>query len=256
MEVKAGTLREWYDNKVKKIIKDNKDNNDTKYDRDLDDALHMLSKFLIQGIRAWGIFRNKGNSEHLSAVREVYETYKNCVYNPIFGPITHDDDKEFNIVHQGLVSSNRVMLKDMIDQMVNLYTGQTITYYPRSKSLVPFVKPSCPNTSTTSETVTFTDEAKEEFKKRMNDERTNGKDTQRGWMTEWCQVFTGIFGKKPYFARHDNTFTSYPNGLTQLSVGTIIQSGGKSTRRARTKKASRAKRRHTRRAARREYRTR
>jgi hypothetical protein len=243
MEVKVITLQKWY------AIKELAINRDNLTDIKDDDVLHMLSKFLIQGIRAWGIFKNKGDGEHLSAVREVYETYKKCVYNPIFGPITHDDDKKCDIIHKSFDPSMKVPLKGMIDQMVNLYTGQTISYYPRNLfSMCPRI-----DTSTKQESVTFTDEAKKEFGNRMNDEQTNGKDTQRGWMTEWCQVFTGIFGKKPYFARGGIPFLNNPDELKGLMVGKIFQSGGKSTRRARTKKARRAKR-HTRRAARREYR--
>jgi hypothetical protein len=81
----------------------------------------------------------------------------------------------------------------------------------------------------------------------------NGTSEQTQWMLEWCQVFKGIFGVTPYFARYDTTFTKNEE-YQNLEVGKIIPySGGKSTRRARTKKARRAKR-HTRRAARREYR--
>jgi hypothetical protein len=84
MEVKAGTLRDLY----------NRPQNNRAYDN----ALYMISKFLIQGIRAWGIFRNEGAGDHLSDIREVYSTFKYCVYDPIFGSITHDNDKDYKLV--------------------------------------------------------------------------------------------------------------------------------------------------------------
>lgn len=228
----------------------------------------MISKFLIQGIRAWGIFKNGKDigyldnikeeqyKYNLSDIREVYSTFKYCVYDPIFGSITHDNDKDYNIVSlgvgQGLDDNNKKMLKDMIDQMVNLYTGKKIKYYPRSDS---WFGDNCPDAAIYTSTikpseVEFTKEAKEEFAKRMN----NATGDQPRWMIKWCQEFTGIFGVKPYFATHDTTFTKNEE-YQNLEVGKIISpySGGKSTRRARTKKARRAKR-HTRRAARREYR--
>jgi hypothetical protein len=258
MEVTAATLKGLYDRKVKIFINDNKPNNETTFDAQLDDALHMLSKFLIQRIRAWGIFKDgskegylfgkKKEEEYkydLSGIKEVYETFKTCVYNPIFGEIDHADIT-YNIVHQNLVTSNRVMLKDMIDQMVHLYKGTLKVYRPRSWI-------SCPKSDTLEKEIVFTENAKTELANRLTNGFPNISESfaRQEVRNDWHAIFTYIFGP-PYF---ETTIVTPQSVIEKKVVGTItpFRSGGKSTRRARTKKARRAKR-HTRRAARREYR--
>jgi len=236
MEVKAATLKEWYDNKTH--IHHN-------------DALHMLAKFLIQGIRARGIFKDEKDNKGLSDVRKAYESFKNCVYNRIFGTIDHTD-LTFNIVHkEKLDDDDKKKLEDMITQMVKLYKSESIKYPSMSKSIIPFVGPTCSDTPTDS--LTLTPDAQKELKMRLrfgpmipSKEHKN----QNFWANDWHAIFTVIFGKLSF----------NPQGFTNRSVlevepvGTITfpRSGGKSTRRARAKKARRTKRRHTRRTARRE----
>ena len=267
MRPTAAMLKTLYDEKVKNIVDDGRPNDETIFDAQLDDALHMLSKFLIQRIRAWGIFKDgkvkgylfgKENEEEykydLSGIKEVYETFKTCVYNPIFGEIDHADIT-YNIFHQNLVTSNRVMLKDMIDQMVHLYKGTLKEYRPRSQYISR-----CPKSDTPKETIVFTENSKKELASRLKDGFRNISENlvRQEVRNDWHAIFTYIFGP-PYF----NSQIITPQSVIQNKVvGTITQSGGKSTRRARTKKARRAKRhtrraaRHTRRAARREYRAR
>ena len=260
MRPTAAMLKTLYDEKVKNIVDDGRPNDETIFDAQLDDALHMLSKFLIQRIRAWGIFKDgkvkgylfgKENEEEykydLSGIKEVYETFKTCVYNPIFGEIDHADIT-YNIFHQNLVTSNRVMLKDMIDQMVHLYKGTLKEYRPRSQYISR-----CPKSDTPKETIVFTENSKKELASRLKDGFRNISENlvRQEVRNDWHAIFTYIFGP-PYF----NSQIITPQSVIQNKVvGTITQSGGKSTRRARTKKARRAKR-HTRRAARREYRAR
>ena len=267
MRPTAAMLKTLYDEKVKNIVDDGRPNDETIFDAQLDDALHMLSKFLIQRIRAWGIFKDgkvkgylfgKENEEEykydLSGIKELYEKFKTCVYNPIFGEIDHADIT-YNIFHQNLVTSNRVMLKDMIDQMVHLYKGTLKEYRPRSQYISR-----CPKSDTPKETIVFTENSKKELASRLKDGFRNISENlvRQEVRNDWHAIFTYIFGP-PYF----NSQIITPQSVIQNKVvGTITQSGGKSTRRARTKKARRAKRhtrraaRHTRRAARREYRAR
>jgi hypothetical protein len=258
----AAMLKKWYEN--------------PKDPHHHDDALHMLAKFLIQGIRARGIFKDgsdvgyfQGKPEEaeykydLTGAKRVYESFKYCVYNKIFGDIKHED-LTFDIVHKDIVyPKDKEKLENMIKQMVKFYkngpntdepnTDKSIIYPSMSKSFIPLVDPSCPDTPT--EPFTFTENAKRELNRRLRFgplKDSNEKDAQRIWTNDWHAIFTAIFGRPSFGSRNDSTSV-----IINKPVGTITfpYSGGKSTRRARTKKARRAKR-HTRRAARREYRAR
>jgi hypothetical protein len=184
------------------------------------------------------------------------------VYNKIFGDIKHTDIT-FNIVHKDKLDlKDKEKLEDMIKQMVKFYkngpntdepnTDKSITYPSMSKSFIPLVDPSCPDTPT--EPFTFTDNAKKELIRRLRFGPlidSNEIDAQRIWTNDWHAIFTAIFGR-PSFSSRNVTNSSVIEGKP-VGIITFPYSGGKSTRRARTKKARRAKR-HTRRAARREYR--
>jgi hypothetical protein len=252
-ELTAATLKKLYENK---------DNNVNTDSIQYDNALHMIAKFLIQGIRALGIFRNGDDDGYvkdthekydLSGIHEVYETFKKCAYREIFGEIDHTNT-DFNIVQQALRDDTKVMLKDMIDQMVDLYKGTLTEYRPKSKYMKY-----CPTPDTPKISVIFTLNEKAELTRRFRygilNAKTNStfKNVDKNWIYRWHDIFTVIFGP-PFFPRPEIN-THNPTMIEGEPVGTIsiFQSGGKSTRRARTKKAHRAKR-HTRRAARREYR--
>ena len=216
------------------------------------DALHMLAKFLIQGIRARGIFKDEKDIGYLSNVKKAYESYKYCVYNKIFGKIDHAD-LTFDIVHKDNLDPNdKKKLKDMITEMVKFYKSEPIEYPSMSKSFIPLVEPSCSDTPT--ESFTLTPDAQKELKMRLrfgpfipSKEHKN----QNFWANDWHAIFTVIFKGPPSF--NPQGFTS-PSVLKVEPVGIITfpKSGGKSTRRARAKKARRTKRRHTRRTTRRE----
>jgi hypothetical protein len=221
-----------------------------------DDALHMLAKFLIQGIRARGIFKDEKDNKGLSDARKAYESYKYCVYNKIFGTIDHAD-LTYDIVHkEKLDDDDKKKLEDMITEMVKFYKSQPIKYPSMSKSFIPYVEPSCSDTPTDS--LTLTPNARTELHKRLrhgpmipSKEHKN----QNSRANTWYAIFTVIFESPSFTTQGFHSSITSVIGVEPVGTITFRKSGGKSTRRARTKKARRAKR-HTRRAARREYRAR
>ena len=224
----------------------------------------ILCKFLIQGIRAHGIFKdlsifNFSYKKQLGELIDLYEGLKNSVFNDekgIFNKSCIEHDKTSYDIPPNFLSQKVSRKPNYLNGSVTVSMRSDIRYlitgmyriFASTESKITSI--SFTTNFETRREYNFTGDAFKMARATLSELITKKcqNENVKNWYIQWSLIFQQLFGEMPFFVT-DNAYKSLgddpfvsisskkPTYQENTIVGQITQAGGKS-RRTRTKRAT------------------